>query len=108
MNYFQNSNFEEQERRNTAFNLVRAIRDAVSIAKRAQQPITYENAIDMVHDLDSEIYHQIVNLLSVKNESDTVKYYKQMAIAKSEGLFQYKPSDLINQDLKEHQELLKN
>jgi len=107
MNYFQNLNFEEQERRNTAFNLVRAIRDAVSIAKRVQQPITYEKAIDMVYDLDSEIYDQIVNLLSTKNESDIVKYYKQMAVAKSEGLFQYQPSDLINQAIKEHQELLK-
>jgi len=108
MKYYQNTNFEEHERRNVAFNLVRAIRDSVSIAKRVQQPITYEKAIDMVYDLDSDVYSQIINLLNTKNESDTVKYYKQMAVAKSEGLFQFQPTDLIKQDLKEHQELLKN
>ncbi|MDD3878331.1 MAG: hypothetical protein PHT69_17055 [Bacteroidales bacterium] len=106
MDYFNNDNIDLSERRNTAFTLVRALREAISTARRLPVPITYEKTLDMVYDLDEKLYAHVVKLIETKNESDTVKYYKQKAIAKSEGLFQFSPTDIIQEEINEHQDLL--
>lgn len=98
MTYFSNPSFDEEERRNIAFQSVIAIRESISMAKKSPQPITYEQALDLIHDLNPEIYKQVTTLLSNKNESDVVKYYKEKAEILSAA-----PTTLIDADIIEHE-----
>ena len=104
--YFDNPNIEEEEKRDNAFALARAIREAVTISKRLQQPITYEQTYDVLYDLDPILYKKVTSLLSTKNESPTVQFYKDLAIAESVGMFQQSPENLIIKDIEKYQKLL--
>lgn len=63
----------------------------------------------MLYDLDEELYSKVVNLIEVKNESDTVKYYKEKAsvVDDPNSLFTTTPESLLEKDIDEHQEWLK-
>jgi len=109
--FFNNQSFDESDRRNHAFSFVRAIREIVTISKRLQQPLTYEKTIDAVYDMNPKLYKVVNGLLPIKNESETVRYFKQKAEAKNqgvEGLFKVSPEQLLKEEIKEHNELLKN
>jgi hypothetical protein len=111
MEYFDDKGVEEEERRNTAFTLLRALREIVTIARRFQQPISYEKAKDFLYDLDIDLYKKIDNLLPFKNESDIVKLYKELAKANSsqgEGLFAVTPESLLRKDIEGFENLLKS
>jgi len=81
------------------------------MSKRLQQPITYEKTIDAIYEIKPDLYKAVNNLLPIKNESETVRYFKQKAEATNkgeEGLFKVTPELLLNNEIKEHNELLKN
>lgn len=101
MDYLSDEDISEDERRNNAFQTVNAIREAVTIAKRASQPVTYEQTLDLVHDLDPELYTKVTTLLARKNESDLVKFYKQKAEVLSTETEPVTAVDLIEKDLDE-------
>lgn len=101
MSYLSDENFSEDDRRNNAFQAVNAVREAVSIAKRSIQPITYEQTLDLIHDINPSVYEEVTTLLARKNESDFVKYYKQKAEAKSTDEIKIEPTDLITEELEE-------
>jgi hypothetical protein len=105
MQYFNDSRFSEDERRNTAFQIVNAIREAINLGRVAPTSITYENALDIIEDIDREMYTSFISLLSNKNESDKVKLYKEIAETLSTVEEQVTPLELIQRDLDKMSEL---
>ncbi len=101
MNYFSDTKFEENDRRDIAFQLVNALREVVSISKKLNQPISYEQTLDLIQDLNPEIYDSVTVLMDRKNENDWVKYYKELADAQSTESMEINPIDLIQKDLNE-------
>jgi len=108
MDYFSNDKVNEDDRRDIAFQLVNALREVVSISRKLNQPISYEQTIDLVQDLNPEMYESITVLLDRKNESDWVKYYKELADAQSTPEKEINPVDLIEKDLKDLDSLALN
>jgi hypothetical protein len=106
MSYFDDDHYSESERRNAAFTTTKAVRESVSLARRAQNPITYESALDLIYDLDPEIYKAVTDLLKSKNESDFVKYYKEKAEALTTGNIIVSPIDLIDDEIAESESLV--
>lgn len=81
MDFFNDENQNNDEKRNIAFQTVSAVRDAVSIASHKQLPPTYEQSLRFIHDLDPELYEKFDRLLNEKNESEFVRFYKEKAAA---------------------------
>lgn len=79
MEFFSSKDNNIGEKRDVAFQTVVGIRDAVSIATRKSQPPTYEQSLRLIHDLDPDLYETFNNILSEKNDSDLVKYFKEEA-----------------------------
>ena len=101
MNFFDNDNFEEEDRRDIAFQLTNALREVVSISKKLNQPISYEQTLDLLEDLNPEIYESVTVLMDRKNESEWVKFYKDLAETKSLDGEIVEAVDLIKKDLDE-------
>lgn len=99
MKYFENVDFSEEERRNTALQVVSTLREAINLGTREPNPITYEKTLDILSDVSPSFYEPIVKLLRNKNESDLVKFYKEMAEAESNEKIAVSPIDLINVEL---------
>jgi hypothetical protein len=99
MDYFENKNIEEEERRNTALQIVGTLREAINLGKKEQNPITYEKTLDILSEVKPSFYNPIIKLLSNKNESDLVKLYKELAEAQSTETNKITPVDLINEEL---------
>ena len=62
----------------------------------------------MVYDLDPQIYREVSPLLSTKNESELVKFYKDLAEAESVGMFTVSPKELIGREIDKLQKILSN
>lgn len=107
MSYFSNNSIDEQERRNDAFQMLCALREALTISKRTRQAIPYKKALQLIHDISPDLHKNISDLLTKTNESDIVKYYKQKAEALSkEANATITPTQLINRDLTEERRIL--
>jgi hypothetical protein len=106
MSYFSDNAYNEEDRRNNAFQAVNAVREAVSLARRANQPVTYEQTLDLIEDLNPQLYSEITTLLARKNESDVVKFFKEKAENKSTDQIKIEPIDLINEELDELVEII--
>jgi hypothetical protein len=100
---FNDLNTEEELKSQISFQLVNAIREAVTTALKSPQPITYERALNYLEDISPDIYNQVVHLLPDKNESDLIKYYKDLAKASPE---QIEAKKLIEIDIEKHEELI--
>ena len=107
VDFFNNPDIEEGEKRNLAFQAVVGVRETLSIATKRPQPITYEQALNYVHDLNPDLYQKVNTLLTNKNESDTVKYYIEKAEALSTLDETIEPLLLIIKDIEENEELKK-
>lgn len=73
MTYFSDNSLEEEQRRNDAFNMLCSLREGLTIAKRGQHQVPYKKTLDLVYDLNPDLYKDISNLLTKRNESDLVK-----------------------------------
>lgn len=105
--YFSNPNIDTGERRNVAFQSINALREALTLAKKGQSGIRYEDTLQYLHDLSPSAYQGAVELLQHKNESDDVKLFK----AKSKGRklrdgVEVNEIDLINEELEEINSML--
>ncbi len=108
MSYYSNSNFDEDDRRNNAFQFLNSLREAVSIAKRTQQPIPYQKTLEIVKQANPDLAKDISALLTKRNESEEVRYYKQKAALESNiSIKQVSPEQLIKNDISDHKRLLK-
>lgn len=106
VDYFSNEEIPEEQRRDFAFQTVNAIRESVTLARNTTLPITYEFAFSIIYDLDENLYNSIVNLLISKNENEIVKYYKEMAEAKSSEDKIVEPVTLIQEELDNLEKIL--
>ncbi len=107
MSYFSDNSIAEEERRNDAFQILCALRESLTIAKRAGQPIPYKKTLNLINDISPEMHSSISSLLTKTNESEIVKYYKQKADAISkETNSTISPAQIIEKDIKEEKRLL--
>ncbi len=81
---FFNNNLQEEEKRDQAFQTVVAHRDLLHLAIKRKQPPTYENAFGLINEYSPDLYKEVTELLTKKNESDLVKYYKESAEIQSD------------------------
>ncbi|MGB5979698.1 MAG: hypothetical protein WBG62_19940 [Cyclobacteriaceae bacterium] len=95
-----------EDERNHAFQTLNAVREAVTLAKGTTLPITYERAFDLIEELDPELYQKVVKLLTSKNESETVKYYKAIAEVQSNEEIEVRPENLIAEDIEKNERLI--
>lgn len=108
MSFLNNLDRHEDEKRNLAFQTVVGIRDAVSLAAKKQHPPTYEQALTIIHDLDADLYTDISNLISAKNDNDIVKYYREEAHLQSITQDrEIKPENLISDEIDRLNDLLR-
>lgn len=84
MSVFTNKDLPENARRNLAFQTLIAHRDLLQFANKSKQPPTYENAIGLLNELAPEIYTEITTLLTKKNDSELIQYFKELAEIKSQ------------------------
>ena len=106
MIFKENDGTEEELKSQVSFQLVNAIREAVTTALRITQPITYEKALNYLEDISPTTYQQVIDLLPDKNESELIKYYKDLAAAKSTPTEIVDPKELIKIDLAAHEDLI--
>lgn len=107
MSYFSDNSTDEQERRNDAFQLLCALREAITISKRSRQAIPYKKALQLINDISPKTHKEVSDLLTKTNESEIVKYYKQKAEALSaESNAKILPDKLIEKDLDEEKRIL--
>src|SRR5215217_618379 len=95
-NYYLDSHYPEEERRDAAFQTVNAVRESITLAKNSTNPISYETAFNVIFDLNRNLYEAIISLLVSKNENELVKYYKEEAEALSTEENTILPLTLIN------------
>lgn len=105
-NFLSNPRINENDRRNVAFQITLAIREAVTLAQRRTISASYETALHYIHDISKEIYQDIVALLEKRNESELVKLYTQKAQALSDSDNIVLPLDLIEAEIQNLQNLL--
>ena len=107
MAYFGNNSIEVEQRRNDAFKFLIAMREALSIAKRSQQPVPYKKTRDLIYDFDPELHKEISELITKRNPSETVKYYLQKAeLISAEEQKEVTAESLIERDLRNEEKLL--
>lgn len=83
MTYFSNPEIPESQRRNIAFQTLVASRDLLQLANKKKQPPTYENALGLLNEIAPEIYLELTELLTKKNDSELVQYFKDLSEIKS-------------------------
>lgn len=62
----------------TAWKIIVALRDAISIAKRGT--ITYEQSIRLLHDISPEIYNEVTDAIGFRNINELARYFEEQAI----------------------------
>lgn len=107
MSYFSDETIAEEIRRNDAFNAVCALREALSLAKRNPNMLSYKRTFDYLDNISPETSEEVKKLLTKRNESDVVKYYKQIAVNlfKKTGIEQ-NPAELIKEEIQKNKSLL--
>lgn len=99
--------YSDDIRKDLAFQIVVAIRDTLSIAKKTDPQPTYENAIRILHDINPELYDDVVKLLPQKNLSDTAKFYQGKAEIQSHiERNEVSPTQIIQVDIDELKNML--
>lgn len=93
MEYFESNDFTNEEKLDTSFNVLSAVRDALTLALK-QRPPTYEKALRYVEDIDPSLHSEIVKHIPGKNESELVKRFKAEGKALSKD-----PQVIINEEI---------
>ncbi len=109
MSYFSDNSIEEEDRRNDAFKILCALRDALTIGKRGHQPVPYKKALQLIYDISPDLHKEISDLLTKTNQSEVVKYYIQKAEAHTleNPTKPFTPEEIIKRDIAEEKRLLK-
>jgi len=108
MKYFSNESIPEDQRRNIAFQTVVVHRDLLQLANKQKQPPTYDNALALLHDVSLEAFKEVNKLVTSKNESELIRYYRDIAeINTIEGKIEITALDLIEEEIKKLEYLLK-
>lgn len=97
--FYKSENIDTDLKRNTGFQTINAIREAVSLANQNPQPITYEQAFNYFFDLCPDLYPMVTKLLNQKNENDDVKFFKELAESRSQEGTVVNPEDLIQNEI---------
>ncbi|MBK8367666.1 MAG: hypothetical protein IPL10_09665 [Bacteroidetes bacterium] len=106
MSYFSNEEVSEEQRRNIAFQTIVAHRDLLQLANKRSTPPTYENALGLLNEIAPDLYEQFTVLLSRKNDSELVQYFKDLAEIKSkESGKEISAIDLIERQIETLQDL---
>lgn len=79
MSFFSDEDIEEHKRRNIAFQVLIANRELLQLASKKAQPPTYESALGLLNEVAPEIYEEVTQLLTKKNESELIQYFKDLA-----------------------------
>lgn len=79
MSFFSDKEIEEHKRRNIAFQTLIANRELLQLATKKNQPPTYESALGLLNELSPVIYNEITQLLTKKNDSELIQYFKDQA-----------------------------
>ncbi len=106
MSYFSDNSIEAEERRNNAFTALCALRECITIAKQSDSTISYKRALAFLKDINPSVYTDIKNLLTQTNESEIVKYYKQVAESLSNKGEEITPLELIEKEIERNRTLL--
>lgn len=72
-------NLSDEDKQTIAFQIVVALRDTLSIAKKSTVKPTYEAAINIINDLNPELYQEVSNALPFKNLSEEARFYQNKA-----------------------------
>jgi hypothetical protein len=106
MDYFEDTSFPEDERRNTSFQMVLALRELLTIAKDSYQEEPYKRAVKLLSEVDPQLFSQISPLLRKKNENDIVKQYQDEAEIKQEKGENVTAEELIQTEISRLKNLL--
>lgn len=79
--FFENEAFTDEEKANTAFQVVTGMRDVLNVALKTTYVPTYETALAYINDISPDIYNSILTYLPDKNESDLAKRFREQAEA---------------------------
>lgn len=100
-------NYTPEKQKELAFQIIVALRDTLSIAKKTEPKPTYENAIRILHDISPELYEEVIKQLPNKNLSENAKFYQGKAEVQSfVDAKVISPIELIQADINELRELL--
>ena len=102
-------NYSPDKQKEIAFQIIVALRDTLSIAKKTDPKPTYENAIRILHDISPELYEEVIKQLPNKNLSENAKFYQGKAEVQSfVDAKEISPVELIQGDINELRDLLQN
>jgi hypothetical protein len=98
-NYYLDNSFPEEDRRNVAFQEICAVRESLTLARNGLIPEPYESVFAYIRSINPDFYDAIITLITGKNESGLVKYYKDEAAALSTDEKVITPIELIEMEL---------
>jgi hypothetical protein len=99
--------YSTDKQKDLAFQIVVAIRDTLSLAKKSEPQPTYENAIRILHDINPELYEEVIKQLPQKNLSETAKLYQGIAEAQSHiEKKEITPTQAIQSDIDKFRDLM--
>lgn len=107
MEYFNDEGISEEERRSVAFQVWNGVRGALSIAKRQEWALSYERTLDVIHEIDPDLYADLTKLLTAKNESELAKRFKEAAEAESTPESPVTALDLLGLEIQKYDALHK-
>lgn len=97
----------EEQKRDLAFQLVVGLRDTISIARKQDQPPTYEHAIRLLYDISPEFYKDVIAILDSQNPTETAKRYQELSRLQTLTTgAQVEAVTLINAEIERYQSLL--
>lgn len=96
----------EDSKKDIAFNIVAAVREAIDIANKKAGPPTYEQTLQILHDIEPNLYEFCNEQLKNKNENEMARLFKERAAVETlkEGRI-ITPEDLLEKEIKNYAEL---
>ncbi len=96
-----------ENKKDIVFQFVVALRDTLSFATKNKVKPTYEATLNVLHELDSDLYEEVITLIPEKNKSEIVKYYIDEAEINSlSSGVKVSPIDLIQNEIDRLSQLL--
>lgn len=105
--FFESSDISDSTKRDIAFQALVATRDTLNFATHKSIPTTYEQAFNVIADIDPGLYKAMNQYLSARNENDELKLFKEMA--RNESKIQKKtitPEQLLDAEIHRFEQLL--